>query len=1272
MQPETARRFNVATIFKIRPGEELPTGLLLLHSFFVGVSLVFFETTAYAVFLETYGVDKLPYVYIVSSIFIVFFGFVYSRFEERVPFSRLLTYTLAFLFFSVLLLWGLLTFTASPWLSMGLVIWHSLMAALIGLEFWGLAGHLFNVRQGKRLFGLIGVGEILAGIVSGFSVPTLVALMGQTQHLLLISAGGIGGCLLTLGYVLRLFGDQLAPPDEEEKQGKAGASLSRSRYLTLVLGFSAFSVLAYYFLDYVFYEQVDAYYQTEAEIASFLGFFLGALGVINFVANAFLPGRAITRYGLSLGLLTVPCVVLIGTAGAASAYGAAAAFFWVVAVTKLLDEVMRNAIGEPSLRILYQPFPQGQRLRAQTLLETIAEPAAGAFTGLLLLGATEILGFQPIHIVLAALLTCGGWIAVAIFLRREYTVVLMKALTRRKLGGSSLSLDDEESEAVLRKGLSSSEPGVVIYCLDMLEEIEHERLETYLLRLLEHAEPQVRRNAMERIGRLGLAGALPALQERLRLEKEPTVRGAVLRTLCAVTETEAFDQVFPYLESPDPEERRGAMAGLLSYGGIDGVLNAGANLNALLDSEDPSDRRLAAQVLGEVGIASFYRPLLRLLNDSDMSVREAAIKASGRLKNPRLLPPLLASFSMPSLKKPAISAIVAFGESIVPELEDAFDAKGQSRELRSRIIRILGRIGGDGAIAVLKKKIDFSEEDIRNRIMSALVRCRYRAAGGEALAMKNRLRNEVKDATWTLSAIVDFGDYAPAAELVKALHSEVESNRRSILLMLAMIYPRDSILSAQADIAGGNRDKRARAIEMLDSLVTQDIKELVIPLLEDISTARRHSRLVAHFEQRRMTPHERLKEILSRSQQWTSVWTKSCALFAVGKVGTMEFYDAVISGLAESEPVVRETAVWALGCLNPDDLVERLQPLTGDPVDRLADFSRFVINSVGFASIPSGKGYLTRSGRYTVDIFRSILSDEGERRVRRCRAANILSRFKSNAARSALLEGLTISDKTIRTAVLDALVKGRFHIEDRAREELAKLLNMEIRDAKRVLTSIVVFMPEPDGAQLIRALDGELNLNRRRILSLLAILADDVRWLNTLFYWYLRRKDGPIPGPVRQGLQRLLAVVADKAVRDKLHTLFQYRDFTTIGASRELRAFHTPEKVAGELKGIAFGSAVFTFSWSRICALDMIVRKGLTECAPQIEKRLEDARAMDDIVRATAAWALFKLSPRTYDAHASRLRNDASPLVSKTARQLGRDVNPAIAPGRKSADAAYN
>ncbi len=1243
----------LTALFNIRPGEEKPTALLLLHSFFMGVSLVVFETAAYALFLDRFDAKSLPYVYIISAVFIALCGYLYGRLEERLPFAKGLILTLAAMFLSIALFYLVLQATASRWVLMALVVWHNVMLAMVGLEFWGLAGRLLNVRQGKRLFGLIGVGEIVAGIISGFSIPILVGLMG-TRQLFLLSAAGMGACLLVLIAITRAFSPQLTrqEPTGRREEKDQPSELPRSRYLTLVLSFAALAVFGYYLLDYVFYGQVDAAYRTEAQIASFLGLFYGVLGVVNLISNAFLPGRVITRYGMSIGLLLVPATVILGSGIAAAMgwAGALGAFFWVVAGTKLLDEVFRVSIEEPSLRILYQPFPVGQRIKAQTVLETRVEPLAGAVAGGLLLLFDVVFPLSPVHVILLVLLICGGWIAVSLVLRREYTAVLMRALTKRKLGGRALSLEDSASESVLRRGLSSQTPGVVIYCLEVLEEIEHEKLPAYLQNLLDHQAPEVRKYVLERIGALGMAGALPAVVERLRAEPSPPVLGTALRTLCAVSETEAFEKVFPYLDSPDPELRKGAMVGLLSHGGIDGVLSAGGNLNALLASEESADRMLAAHVLGEVGISGFYRPLLKLLQDPDMDVRRAAVVASGNLKSPRLLPPLLESFRNPELRSAAVHAVVDFGREILPELEEAFDAEETPTETRGRIIRIMARIGGARAVAILKKKIDASDEDIRNRILAGLVQCRYQAAGKEIGALHKRIRNEVKDATWTLSALLDIGDYKIAGPLVQALKGEVERNRRRIFLMLAMIYNADAILSAQADIASADRNKRDRAIEAMDNLISTDIKGLVLPLLDDLPTSQRHARLIHHFEQERLNRHERLKEILSRSHQWTSAWTKACALFAVGRIGTMEFYDAVVSCLSDPDPTVRETAVWALGCLNPNDLVERLQPLTGDRSAAVVEFARFVINSVGFASIPMGKGYLTRSGRYTVDLFKNILLDDGERRARRCRAANILARFQGTAARAALLEGLTVPDKTIRTAVLDALIKGRFTIEGSIREELRKLLSIEIGDAKQVVSAMVTFLPERRADRLVRALNGELVRSRRRILSILALLTPEDVDLSTIFFWYIHQDEKPVPKAVTGMLRTLLSEIPDPKLGDRIFTLFHHRDFSRMTVtSPELRAFHTRERVVSTVKQIAFGASVFTLSWSRICALELIVRLDLVECVPQITEKVRD---IDDIVRATSAWALFQLDPETYEDYAPKLAGDPSALVSRTVRQL--------------------
>ena len=68
-----------------------------------------------------------------------------------------------------------------------LPVWYEVEWVLLNLEFWGLAGNLMNVRQGKRLFGLIGAGELIAGSILGLMSPGLVAVIG-TPNLLLISA----------------------------------------------------------------------------------------------------------------------------------------------------------------------------------------------------------------------------------------------------------------------------------------------------------------------------------------------------------------------------------------------------------------------------------------------------------------------------------------------------------------------------------------------------------------------------------------------------------------------------------------------------------------------------------------------------------------------------------------------------------------------------------------------------------------------------------------------------------------------------------------------------------------------------------------------------------------------------------------------------------------------------------------------------------------------------------------------------------------------------
>src|SRR5262249_61169352 len=92
---------------------------------------------------------------------------LHAKCEARLPVPLPPPATLVLLVLSVVV-WRLgLWLTHATWLAFGLLFWLRVLAVLTNLVFWGLAERLFNVRQGKRLFSLIGSGGLAASILGG-------------------------------------------------------------------------------------------------------------------------------------------------------------------------------------------------------------------------------------------------------------------------------------------------------------------------------------------------------------------------------------------------------------------------------------------------------------------------------------------------------------------------------------------------------------------------------------------------------------------------------------------------------------------------------------------------------------------------------------------------------------------------------------------------------------------------------------------------------------------------------------------------------------------------------------------------------------------------------------------------------------------------------------------------------------------------------------------------------------------------------------------------
>jgi len=925
-----------AKVFNVRLGEGRIVIALLLHSFFLGIGITYFFSAASALFLIKFGAETLPYVYIGLAIVAPTTGLLFSKLEQKLSITKLFAITLGFLFVSICIFRLVLDITDFRWPFFLFYVWANVFVVLCHLEFWGLAGRCFNVRQGKRLFGLIGAGEVLAYIIGGLTVPAIVEWLG-TLNLLVCSATGIGFSLVILAFIYRLFPDRFEQDDQKEEKHEKHEEgevqgfryFLKNRYTTLIFILWTVSVFSYYFIDFAFYQLVEIRYTSEDQVAGFFGVFFAVAGTADLLSRMFVSGPLLSRFGLTAGLLALPIALMLGSVAMIVGYFVAGVgiLFWLVVMTRIFDRVFRSSIEEPSKRILYQPIPIDKRLNFQTSVEGFIEPIAGGLAGAGLLLLTNLMDFKSIHA--ASFLICIGavWIGVVVILHNEYKKALLEALSKRTLGDVKIAMIDASSVEVLKKGLNHSNPGVIAYCLNMLQEMEHPQLDKYLIDLLDSPHWQIRLEALKRIESLKFHSALEKVRKRVEEEEVTKIKGMALRVLYALEENFSYEKVVSYLEHPNPNIREGVIVGLLRSGGVEETRFAGNHIMESIRSPHWEERRIAVQFLGEAEATGFHEQLFQLMHDENIEVRKASLEAGGKLKASQLWPGVLEGLENSQTRAAAFSALVSGGEPVLPLLKERFKERNSNHQFMVSISRICGQIGGESALEILASNLAFPAEEVRGQIFHSLAKFNYQAPLEKKEEIIEAIHHEARNATWALAALVEIDGQDHSSVLKRALNQSFLGQREKILLLLSFIHPSRDILRIRIDLSSPSVNQRAYALEALDHIIPQNIKGVVFPLMDELQPVEGLKQLNQRFPQENLNYEERLAKIISRPLEYTSPWTIACALYLAGKTDTFNHYDVIIDLLSSQIPVVRETAAWALYSLDEELFNKYLSPI---------------------------------------------------------------------------------------------------------------------------------------------------------------------------------------------------------------------------------------------------------------------------------------------------------------------------------------------------------
>ena len=350
------------------------------------------------------------------------------------------------------------------------------------------------------------------------------------------------------------------------------------------------------------------------------------------------------------------------------------------------------------------------------------------------------------------------------------------------------------------------------------------------------------------------------------------------------------------------------MVSLLQYGGIEGILTVGERLIELLRSSRSEDRVLAAAVLGDVANQSFYRPLLALLQDVDVEVRRAALQAAARIANPALWPRVIDNLHTPQLTSLAVAALRNGGATAVRALESAWTALDCNLAMRIRLLRVCWRLPDPQSTVVLRQLLHDSEPSIRREVFHGLDQRKYRVST-ERDTFRSLVQEECSRAVNLLGAQQDLGADCGEA-LRRALEADVRHHLDNMLLLCSFLYPDKGIADARTHLEIQATPQQSLAIEILDNLLPRELKEMIFPFVEQLPLEVRLQRLTAVEARRGLSSLERLKQLAGDAAE-ISNWTRTCALYEIGRTERRELMTVVAGQLAHPEALIKETAAWA-------------------------------------------------------------------------------------------------------------------------------------------------------------------------------------------------------------------------------------------------------------------------------------------------------------------------------------------------------------------------
>jgi ATP:ADP antiporter, AAA family len=874
-------RNRLFKLLGIEPGEETMVVMLLTQSVFLGIFYGAFDISAHSLFLSLFDEKALARAYVLTGFAGIILTSLYTWLQARIRFKNFAITNLGFVTILTLLLWLALIFstaTTSRFIIWLVLIMFGPLNILAMLGFWGTAGRLISLRQGKRLFGLVDAGLIIGSILSCYSIPVLLALNFKSHNILLISTGGIFIAAVIQLLIGSRFTFSAEISEKKEKKRSLFTMFRKDPYIRIMSVFVALSVMTAFFVMYSFMAVTREQYTSEADMARFLGLFTGSMLIFTLLVKILGFSYLIRNYGLKVCLAISPILVAVFTAiavivGMSMGFTPATPvpfifFFLLMALSRLFSKSLKDAIESPSFKVIYQTINEKIRFEVQSGIDGTVNEIAALSSGLLLAGLGAISFIRLIHFswVLFGLLII--WIFLAFRLYTEYRRSIRKSL--EAVAPDSNIIAHDESLISLKNRAA----GILQFKSEYFKiisgdssSIDKTNNRWFLYNLVQHAG-----NKQD----LNLLPVLKKIGDKSDIEESIRHKSAEIIEQIAVT---------------NGDSRK---------------LSGASRIQAKDEMFINARKIIAGERLPQT------TEILRLLRDIDTESKRYAIYMIGKFRLKDMLSEVCDCLSIKGLEEDASAVIASFGVAASAELQRLFLNTSGNISTGKAIIRLLAKSPSRENILFIFARLWSNSRQLKEVALKCLIETGFKADNEEKDKLNQLVSDIIGMITWNISARATLARGNDDL-LLSVLRKETSTWDTFLFDLLSITYDSGSVAKIRSNLESGTLESVNYALEMIDLVIDESIKGKLVSLVDTVPDEEKLKNLHQFYPGEIPGYESVIEDILNRDYNLLSIWTKAFTLRHMKSLISENVKESVIALLFSPEKILQEEAAGLLG-----------------------------------------------------------------------------------------------------------------------------------------------------------------------------------------------------------------------------------------------------------------------------------------------------------------------------------------------------------------------